>query len=117
MIKVKRLSARAINKLSDGFHSDGGNLFLRVRGRSRSWIFRYKKHGKQISIGLGATHARSLQEARKLAERMRNVVLDGKNPKNILREECQQGMTFKEFSLLLFMATNLIDINSTDSNL
>ena len=68
MAKIKLLSARSINTLPEGFHSDGGNLFLRVRGDSRNWIFRYKKLGKQIVLGLGATHARPLQEARELAE-------------------------------------------------
>lgn len=101
MAKIKLLSTRAINTLSDGFHSDGGNLFLRVRGESRNWIFRYKKMSKQIVIGLGATHARSLQEAREIAERMRNALANGRNPADELQAKWQHTKTFKEYALAL----------------
>lgn len=101
MAKIKLLSARAINTLSDGFHADGGNLFLRVRDDSRVWMFRYKRNGKQVSIGLGATHARSLQEARELAERMRKALLNGKNPADELQDKLQHITTFKEYALAL----------------
>ncbi len=101
MAKIKLLSARSVNTLSEGFHADGGNLFLRVRGESRNWVFRYKKQGKQVIIGLGATHARSLQEARDLAERMRNAVLNGRNPADELQDKLQHVTTFKEYALAL----------------
>ncbi|MEE8254338.1 MAG: Arm DNA-binding domain-containing protein, partial [Nitrosomonadaceae bacterium] len=62
MAKIKLLTARQVNTLSAGFHSDGGNLYLRVRDSgSRSWVFRYKRREKRddkvvdraIEIGLG----------------------------------------------------------------
>lgn len=101
MAKIKLLSARAINTLPDGLHTDGSNLFLRVRGNSRVWIFRYKKMGKQIVIGLGATHTRSLQESRDIAEKMRNAILNGKNPADVLRSKLQHATTFKQYALNL----------------
>lgn len=70
MAKIKILCARDVETKPNGFHADGGNLFLRVRDDSRVWIFRYKKAGKQISIGLSATHTRSLADARDLAALM-----------------------------------------------
>ncbi len=43
MAKIKILYARDVTTKPNGFHADGGNLFLRVRDDSRVWIFRYKK--------------------------------------------------------------------------
>lgn len=107
MAKIKLLSARSVNSLPEGFHSDGGNLFLRVRGDSRNWIFRYKKQGKQIVIGLGATHSRSLQEARELAERMRNAILNKKDPRHVLMTKSEYAMTFNECVFLLMLANRI----------
>lgn len=104
MAKIRLLSARSVNTLPEGFHSDGGNLFLRVRGEARNWIFRYKKLGKQIVLGLGATHARPLQEAREIAERMRNALANGKNPADELQDKWQNTTTFKEYALALIEA-------------
>lgn len=47
MAKINMLCARDVKTKPNGFHADGGNLFLRVRDDSRVWIFRYKKAGKQ----------------------------------------------------------------------
>ena len=52
-----RLAAVSLNKLPDGCHADGGNLYLLVRGQSRSWIFRYVGlEGKRKNMGLGPLH-------------------------------------------------------------
>ncbi len=105
MAKIKMLSARAVASLLDGFHADGGNLFLRVRDDARAWVLRYKKAGKQISIGLGATHTRSLAEARDIAALMRNAIANGKDPANELKtQEEANAKTFKDYALELIEA-------------
>ena len=105
MAKIKILSPRAIGTLSDGLHADGANLFLRVRGDSRAWVFRYKKEGKQISIGLGATHSRSMTEARGLAESMRNAIINKQDPAQVLKSQDEpKVMTFKECALAMIEA-------------
>ena len=72
MAKIKLLTVRQIDTLPTGFHSDGGNLYLRVRDTlARSWVFRYKLAGKVIELGLGPVADRSLAQARELAGRMR----------------------------------------------
>ena len=54
MAKIKLLGARQVETLPAGFHSDGGNLYLRVReSGTRAWVFRYKLDGKVIELGLG----------------------------------------------------------------
>lgn len=103
-MKLKLLTARDVVTKPEGFHADGGNLFLRVRGDSRVWIFRYKTAGKQKSIGLGATHSRPLAEARDLATQLRNAILNGKNPSSEFKKIIKPTpatMTFKEYALAL----------------
>lgn len=85
----------------NGFHADGGNLFLRVRDDSSVWIFRYKKAGKQISIGLSATHTRSFADAAHLAASMRNAIANGNDPAGLVTQDKSNFMTFKECALAL----------------
>ena len=102
--KIDLLSPRHVNTKPNGFHADGGNLFLRVRDDSRVWIFRYKKAGKQTSIGLGATHARSLAEARELAAAMRNAIINNRDPAELVRVDESKSKTFKDYALELIEA-------------
>lgn len=63
-----KLPAIVLTKLKDGWHGDGGGLYLFVRGTSRSWVFRYTgTDGKRRNMGLGSLAAVGLSEARKLA--------------------------------------------------
>ena len=52
MERIKLLTARHVNTLPTGFHSDGGNLYLRVRqSGSRAWVFRYKVASRVSASG------------------------------------------------------------------
>ena len=105
MAKIKLLTARDITTKPDGYHADGANLFLRVRGDSRVWMFRYKKDGKQISIGLGATHTRNLTEVRDIAAQMRNAIANGEDPASVINKQNETpSMTFKDYAELLIEA-------------
>ncbi|SCC93495.1 Integrase family protein [Thiomonas sp. X19] len=80
-----KLSARQVAGLPAGFHSDGGNLYIRVKeSGARSWVFRYRAEGKVREIGLGPVHARSLAQAREIAAKMRNALLDSADPAGVL---------------------------------
>lgn len=70
-----KLPAIVLTKLKDGWHGDGGGLYLFVRGTSRSWVFRYTgTDGKRRNMGLGSLAAVGLSEARKLALEARQQV-------------------------------------------
>jgi integrase len=106
MASIRLLTARQATSLPVGFHSDGGNLFLRVRDSgSRAWVFRYKGGGKLSAggktkvneIGLGPLADRSLAQARELAGRMRTELADGRDPADLLRAKRDPAlMTFKK---------------------
>jgi integrase len=67
-------------------YSDGGGLYLQVGegGSAKSWIFRYSRSrfGKagDAHMGLGPTHTISLDQARKLAQVLRQQLLNGIDP-------------------------------------
>ena len=85
-VKINRLSARQVETLPPGFHADGGGLYLRVRSSgSRAWVFRYSRRSRTREIGLGASHSRSLADARKVAAAMRILLADGADPADVLR--------------------------------
>jgi integrase len=79
---VHRLSAKAIEKAKEpGDYCDGGGLYLQISAReSKSWIFRYSRHGKSHWMGLGSERDVSLAEARTKASDARRQLVDGKDP-------------------------------------
>jgi integrase len=82
-LKINRLSVKTVEstKLAPGLYADGGNLLLQVTPTgSRSWIFRFKRHGKVRDMGLGGFPAVSLATARNLAQDAREAVVAGKDP-------------------------------------
>lgn len=65
---MSKLNARKVKSItSQGLHSDGGNLYLKVTPTgTKSWVFRYTR-GKTRMMGLGPYPDVSLAEARDLA--------------------------------------------------
>lgn len=102
--------ARALNKLTmrkvaslkrPGRHSDGGGLYLRITPNGgRSWQFMTAIGGKRIEIGLGAESAIGLGTVRKLADKMREAVALGQDPRRALDAPAaaKRVPSFKEFA-------------------
>lgn len=101
-----RLAAVAVKSLRDGWHADGGNLYLHVRGASRAWVFRYVgPDGRRKNMGLGPVHSVGLAEARKTATLLREQLKHPTTPadpltaKRALKDErlrqSRRSMTFK----------------------
>lgn len=62
--------------------ADGGGLYLQVTPQgSKSFLFRYTHNGKPQTLGLGSINSLSLADARELAQRQRNLVQRGIDPK------------------------------------
>ena len=77
---LHKLTALQVKRVGDGMHSDGGGLFLKVRGGSRSWVFRFTKDGKKREKGLGSVGAVSLAQAREKAAQAHEAVAQGLDP-------------------------------------
>ena len=77
-----RFTALAVKRLvTPGRHGDGGGLYLQVRdAERRSWLFRYRLHGRDREMGLGPLADVSLAEARDAAAGCRKLLLAGLDP-------------------------------------
>lgn len=103
VIKVQR-------EVTPGRYSDGGNLYLFVRGDGgRVWTFRYKAAtGRQREMALGAVADITLSEAREKARDARRLLDAGTDPidarASAKREAIGLGNTFREISALYIKA-------------
>ena len=81
-VQTKRLNARLVETIkAPGRHADGGNLYLNVTASgARSWVFLYKRDGRQREMGLGPVRDIPLSRARDLATEHRQAILEGVDP-------------------------------------
>ncbi len=81
---LNKLTARQVETaMSPGRHSDGGGLYLLVDGRGRrSWVFMFKRNGRQREAGLGSAAKGfvSLKVARDKAAEGRALLASGRDP-------------------------------------
>jgi integrase len=89
---LNRLSARSIEaKLRRGRYADGGGLVLQVsKWGTKSWIFRYVRHGRERHMGLGPLSALPLAKARDRAQKCRELLLADRDPIEVRESERQQ---------------------------
>jgi hypothetical protein len=92
--------ASAVNKLSSAFvtkcnklgrFNDGGSLYLQVSQVSeritKSWLLKYKLHGRKREMGPGSINIYSLSEARERARQCRQLIDQGIDPIERRRDE------------------------------
>jgi integrase len=98
------LKAKDVETLGDGMHSDGGYLWLRVRGNARSWFVRGPRiNGKKPEVGLGSTERVSLALARQKRNQLVAQWKEGKDPvaeRRAAREAAANRKTFAEVARL-----------------
>src|SRR5262249_6780823 len=80
-----RLTAKAVQYASIGWHCDGRGLYLQctkgVDGSiNRSWVYRYAMGGRERYMGLGPAADVTLAEARDKALHARKLRLEGVDP-------------------------------------
>jgi integrase len=85
-----RLSAVQVARIKKpGRYGDGNGLYLRVAQypdrngkplRSRNWVFRFERDGRERWMGLGPLNTLSLAEARSLARACRQLLLRNVDP-------------------------------------
>jgi integrase len=95
MRAIDRLSPTKIRALTAGMHPDGNGLYLAVSSTgSKSWVLRYRSHGRQREMGLGSLSVFNLAEARERARAQRQLLADGIDPLELrhgarLRDEAE----------------------------
>lgn len=107
MAEINKLSAKGVAAKSEpGRHSDGGNLYLSIsKAGAKSWVFFYRKDGKQREMGLGGYPAVGLADARETAAEARRLLAQGQDPlaaKKAAKAEAKAAddlrVTFGEFA-------------------
>lgn len=94
--REKVLTAATVRNLGEGFHADGGNLYLKVDpSGARRWVVRLIVQGKRRDIGLGSATLVSLAEAREAALQHRKAARAGDDPLAAKRRS-KAIPTFKE---------------------
>ena len=107
-MQIHKLSALRAQKLSkSGWYADGQGLYLQVSlSGTKSWVYRYKKAGKERRHGLGSYPTITLEAARKAAEFCRQLRTDGHDPIDYKKDietkrqlEAAKKVTFKECAI------------------
>jgi integrase len=78
---INRLSAAAVRNAKKDV-CDGYGLWLQVSSyNTKSWLLRYMIRGKADSMGLGPLNTTSLAKARERAQKARDLIAEGINPR------------------------------------
>ncbi len=100
---IHKLSAVGVGKENRrGYHGDGGGLWLQVsQSGTKSWIFRYARHGKTRNLGLGPYPDVTLKAARDKATELRAALARGEDPmaeRAAAKAQAASRMTFDQCS-------------------
>jgi len=79
--QINRLTATAVRNAKKDV-CDGYGLWLQLsRYDTKSWLFRYMIDGRDLSMGLGPLNTVSLARAREKAQKARELLEQGINPR------------------------------------
>lgn len=101
---MAKVTAKNIFTLPEGRHSIAPNLNLRVRDGKRTYVLRYCIGGKRKDKHLGSADDLSLTEAKRLADKLRSELAEGKLPQTArdkLAEKLKEAdaPTFEKYAL------------------
>jgi integrase len=99
------LTALAVTRAkAPGLYGDGNGLYLQVsRVGSKSWLLRFRLHGRRRDMGLGALADVSLADARVKAQDARKLIAAGIDPIDA-RHETRAKIAVERASALTFKA-------------
>jgi integrase len=113
MRATNRLSPAFIRKAPPGKWCDGAGLWLVVRDDGGAqWVLRVTVHGRRREMGLGGYPSLGLAEARKLAERWRNVAAMGRDP--VKEREAEARAARREDISLAILTTDTFEARKAE---
>lgn len=98
LLTAKKIAALLKTDAEQGRHSDGGNLYLSVRGTGRSWTFMFNQNGKRFELGLGPVRDVTAEEARDEARKLRRALRAGEDIRPaVRRQKAAPKPTFRQW--------------------
>jgi integrase len=108
MRATNRLSSQFVKTAPVGKHCDGAGLWLVKRDDGGAqWVLRVTVHGRRREMGLGGFPALGLADARKVAERWRNVASAGRDP--VKEREAEERAARREDISLAVMTADAFE--------
>ena len=108
MRATNRLSSQFLKSAPVGKHCDGAGLwFLRRDDGGAQWVLRVTVHGRRREMGLGGFPALGLADARKAAERWRNLASAGRDP--VKEREAEERAARREDISLAVMTADAFE--------
>jgi len=89
---IHKLNARRLESLAkEGWHGDGGGLWLRIeKDGSKRWLFVWIRNKKRREMGLGSYRDVPLAEARELSAAARQILKEGGDPLEMRKQVAQE---------------------------
>ncbi|MBM3566321.1 MAG: DUF4102 domain-containing protein [Alphaproteobacteria bacterium] len=99
------LTALAVTRAKEpGLYGDGNGLYLQVsRVGSKSWLLRFRLHGRRRDMGLGSLADVSLADAREKAQDARKLIKAGIDPIEA-KHESRANVALEKASAVTFKA-------------
>lgn len=91
-----KVTAKNYQSLGDGSYSAGEGLLLRVRGNSRTWLYRYQLNGKRRDVTIGNTIELTYFDARKIAEKFSRLKSEGVDVQGYVRALNEEADALEE---------------------
>jgi len=108
MRATNRLSSQFVKTAPVGKHCDGAGLWLvRRDDGGAQWVLRVTVHGRRREMGLGGFPALGLADARKAAERWRNLASAGRDP--VKEREAEERAARREDISLAVMTADAFE--------
>lgn len=106
-MRMHRINPKSVISCPNGWYSDGNNLYLRVVGDQRYWVFRSTSSGQRVVYTIGKYPFISLKQAREEAIRLK--YLDRTEPKLHPKQRVEKVL-FKDFYLKALK--NLVELKT-----
>lgn len=94
-----RLTAKNAKTLPPGYYRLDRGIYLRVTETCRFWILKIQKNGKRREYGLGGVN-QPIESVRNTAAKIRALLLEGKEPTEVKKEQTKEDPLYADYSLL-----------------
>ena len=108
---ANKLTARNVEtEKRKGLHADGAGLYLRVTPTgSKNWVYRYRRSGELVDVGLGSVGVVGLRDARMRAAELRQQRHNGIDPRQARRDAKVRSLQHASLPTFGAVADRLIE--------